>query len=152
MVRFIPSSPCICYPSAPILIDLISAGMNIVLFGSYLFITRYKRKHARVGRRIMVTAIFMFLFSTTHVSLGFQRLIEGFIVLRNQPGGPAAFFSNVSIPANVAKVCIHTINVSNLSAKEIVRKANCSVANNRSQFWETVLSYVKCDNLGRPVD
>jgi len=86
--------------------------MNVVLFGSYLFISRYKRKQPRVGRMIMMTAIFMFLFSTTHVSLGFQRLIEGFIVLRNQPGGPAAFFSDVSIPANVAKVCIHTLNVS----------------------------------------
>ena len=86
--------------------------MNIVLFCSYLFISRYKRKQRRMGRVIMTTAIFMFLFSTTHVSLGFQRLIEGFIILRNQPGGPAAFFSNVSIPANVAKVCIHTVNVS----------------------------------------
>ncbi|KIM76045.1 hypothetical protein PILCRDRAFT_826699 [Piloderma croceum F 1598] len=85
-------------------------GMNIVLFCSYLFISRYRRKQRRMGRAIMTTAIFMFLFSTTHVSLGFQRLIEGFIILRNQPGGPAAFFSDVSIPANVAKVCIHTIN------------------------------------------
>lgn len=54
----------------------------------------------------------MFAFSTAHVSLGFQRLIEGFITLRNQPGGPAAFFSDVSIPANVVKVGIHTVNVS----------------------------------------
>lgn len=38
----------------------------------------------------------------------------GFIVLRDAPGGPAAFFSNVSIPANVAKVGIHTVNVSHL--------------------------------------
>jgi len=84
-------------------------GMNVVLFGSYLFISCHIRKRS-VGKTIMTTAIFMFLFSTTHVSLGFQRLIEGFIVLRNQPGGPGAFFSDVSIPANVAKVCIHTIN------------------------------------------
>ncbi len=54
----------------------------------------------------------MFAFSTAHVSLGFQRLIQGFITLRNEPGGPAAFFSDVSIPANVVKVGIHTVNVS----------------------------------------
>ena len=54
----------------------------------------------------------MFAFSTAHVSLGFQRLIEGFISLRDRPGGPAAFFSDVSIPANVVKVGIHTVNVS----------------------------------------
>lgn len=73
----------------------------------------------------MATAIMMFLFSTTHVSLGFQRLIEGFIILRNQPGGPAAFFSDVSIPANVAKVCIHTINVSLIA--RLVLKINNDV-------------------------
>jgi hypothetical protein len=91
--------------------------MNVVLFGSYLFVTRYKRKQPRVNRRIVATAILMFMFSTIHVSLGFQRLIDGFIILRNEPGGPAAFFSNVSIPANVAKVCIHTMNVSHASVK-----------------------------------
>ncbi|GBE85106.1 predicted protein [Sparassis crispa] len=34
----------------------------------------------------------------------------GFIVLPDQPGGPSAFFSDVSIPANVAKVGLHTVN------------------------------------------
>jgi hypothetical protein len=105
--------------------------MNIVLFFSYLFISRYKRKQRRMGRAIMTTAIFMFLFSTTHVSLGFQRLIEGFIILRNQPGGPAAFFSDVSIPANVAKVCIHTINVSRPIIRPIfIVRTNCAVKKN----------------------
>ena len=36
-----------------------------------------------------------------HVSLGYQRLIEAFIILRSRPGGPAAFFSDVSVPAGV---------------------------------------------------
>jgi hypothetical protein len=102
-------------------------GMNIVLFGSYLFVSRYKRKQPKLNRRIMATAICMFLFSTTHVSLGFQRLIEGFVVLRNQPGGPAAFFSDVSIPANVAKICIHTINASHLFCTILSYEADCTV-------------------------
>lgn len=81
----------------------------MLLFFSYLFIARYKKK-VPTHRFILFTAIAMFLFSTVHCSLGFYRLIEGFIYLRDQPGGPAAFFSDVSIPANVAKVIIHTIN------------------------------------------
>ena len=32
------------------------------------------------------------------------------IDFRDEPGGPAAFFSDVSQPPNVAKVIIHTIN------------------------------------------
>ena len=86
-------------------------GMNMVLFGSYLFIARYKRRQAKVNKVIFCTAVMMFLFSTTHVSLGFYRLMEGFIVLRDTIA-PSAYFSDVSIPTNVAKVCIHTVNVS----------------------------------------
>ncbi|PBK86866.1 hypothetical protein ARMGADRAFT_1055170 [Armillaria gallica] len=85
-------------------------GINIFLFCSYLWIVKYRQKPRVVNRVVLVTAVAMFCFSTVHVSLGFSRLVEGFIYLRDQPGGPGAFFSNVSIPANVAKVCIHTVN------------------------------------------
>jgi hypothetical protein len=84
-------------------------GINFLLFFSYLFIARYKAR-TRVNKLILPVAVLMFCFSTIHVSLGFTRLIEGFIYLRDEPGGPAAFFSNVSIPANVAKVIIHSVN------------------------------------------
>ena len=70
-----------------------------------------RRRTPKINKLLVLIATTMFCFSTAHVSLGFQRLIEGFIVLRNQPGGPAAFFSDVSIPANVVKVGIHTVNV-----------------------------------------
>src|SRR5580704_14611435 len=84
--------------------------MNFVLFLSCLYAVRYKRKRP-LNKFTLCMAIIMFLFSTVHISLGFKRLIFGFIYLRNEPGGPAAFFSDVSIPANVAKVCVHAINV-----------------------------------------
>ncbi|KAF9263974.1 hypothetical protein L218DRAFT_999130 [Marasmius fiardii PR-910] len=85
-------------------------GINLSLFFSYLFIARSTRKTRTIQPVIFGVAVMMFIFSTIHVSMGFQRLIEGFIVLRDQPGGPAAFFSDVSVPANVAKVTIHTVN------------------------------------------
>lgn len=82
---------------------------------------------------MLAVVIFQWMLSTVHVSLGFtvhirsfrltslqhssslvliQRLIYGFIYNRDQPGGPAAYFSDISIPGNVAKVFIHTLNVS----------------------------------------
>ncbi|KAF5355569.1 hypothetical protein D9758_006347 [Tetrapyrgos nigripes] len=84
-------------------------GVNLSLFCYYLFITKSKRRDRPVRKLLFSIATLMFLFSTIHVSLGFARLIEGFIVRRDRPGGPAAFFSDVSIPANVAKVwrCYH---------------------------------------------
>lgn len=85
-------------------------GINTFLFFSYLWIARYRQKPGAVNMVVLCTAVAMFCFSTVHVSLGFYRLVEGFIYRRDLPGGPGAFFSDVSIPANVAKVCIHTIN------------------------------------------
>jgi len=81
-----------------------------VLFWSCLWILTVRRRTPHINKKLVAVAVIMFCFSTTHVSLGFYRLIEGFIVLASEPGGPGAFFSNVSIPANVAKVGIHTVN------------------------------------------
>ncbi|RDX52709.1 hypothetical protein OH76DRAFT_1399966 [Lentinus brumalis] len=85
-------------------------GFNACVFGSYIYITRIRRIRRRVTPIIFWVAVLMFCFSTVHVSLGFARLVWGFIDHRDDPGGPAAFFSDVSQPPNVAKVIIHTIN------------------------------------------
>ncbi|KIP08922.1 hypothetical protein PHLGIDRAFT_103546 [Phlebiopsis gigantea 11061_1 CR5-6] len=85
-------------------------GMNFVLYGACLTMLTIRRRTPKVNKLLVAIATVMFAFSTAHVSLGFQRLIEGFIVLRDKPGGPGAFFSDVSIPANVVKVGIHTVN------------------------------------------
>ena len=90
--------------------------MNFVLFWSCLATLTVRRRTPKINKFLVTIALTMFAFSTAHVSLGFQRLIEGFIVLRDQPGGPGAFFSDVSIPANVVKVGIHTVNVSRTGA------------------------------------
>lgn len=86
---------------------------------------------------MLAVVILQWMLSTVHVSLGFtvrirlhllhhhhcttsshfvplQRLVFGFIYNRDEPGGPAAYFSNISIPSNVAKVFIHTLNVSSI--------------------------------------
>lgn len=52
----------------------------------------------------------MFCCSTVHVSIGLYRLIGAFINHREDPGGVDANLLNVSLPANVAKVLIHTVN------------------------------------------
>ena len=96
-------------------------GINLCLFLSYLYITRFRRVPRQISRLIFWVACLMFAFSTVHVSLGFARLIWGFIDYRDKPGGPAAFFSDVSQPPNVAKIIVHTIN-SILGDSIVVRK------------------------------
>jgi len=95
---------------AAIWLETLFYGMNVVLFFTCIFILTIRRRTQKVNKLLVGIAITMFCFSTCHVFLGFYRLIMGFIVLRDQPGGPAAFFSDVSIPANVAKVGLHTVN------------------------------------------
>ncbi|KAL1660367.1 hypothetical protein EV715DRAFT_245309 [Schizophyllum commune] len=84
-------------------------GINICLFFSYVYILRFRRTR-KISSVVFWVAVLMFLFSSVHVSLGFARLIWGFIDRRNDPGGPAGYFSDVSHPPNVAKVTIHTVN------------------------------------------
>ncbi|TRM69213.1 hypothetical protein BD626DRAFT_8135 [Schizophyllum amplum] len=84
-------------------------GINICLFCSYVYVLQFWRTR-KVSPIIFWVAVLMFCFSTIHVSLGFTRLIWGFIDFRDQPGGPGAFFSDVSQPPNVAKVTIHSVN------------------------------------------
>lgn len=85
------------------------AGINVCLFSSYVYILRFRHTR-KVTPIIFWVAVLMFCFSTVHVALGFCRLIWGFIDLRDMPGGPGAYFSDVSTPPNVAKVTIHSVN------------------------------------------
>lgn len=96
------------------LLFVTGTGMNFVLFWTCLTSLTIRRRTPKINKLLVFIALLMFGFSTAHVSLGFQRLIEGFIHLRDEPGGPGAFFSDVSIPANVVKVGIHTVNVRSL--------------------------------------
>ncbi len=91
------------------LVPVYYVGINICLFSSYVYILRFRHTR-KITPIIFWVAVLMFCFATIHVSLGFCRLIWGFIDLRDMPGGPGAYFSDVSTPPNVAKVTIHSVN------------------------------------------
>ncbi|KAI0779718.1 hypothetical protein C8Q74DRAFT_710801 [Fomes fomentarius] len=106
MVAFIPLDKA--YLTA-IWLETLFYGINICLFSSYVYILRFRHTR-KITPIIFWVAVLMFCFATIHVSLGFCRLIWGFIDLRDMPGGPGAYFSDVSTPPNVAKVTIHSVN------------------------------------------
>ncbi|KAF9642559.1 hypothetical protein BDM02DRAFT_2050570 [Thelephora ganbajun] len=83
-------------------------GINFTLCWICGYVLIKKKK--KIPWIMLAVVIFQWMLSTVHVSLGFTRLIYGFIYYRNGDGGPAAYFSNISIPGNVAKVFIHTLN------------------------------------------
>ncbi|KAM5530002.1 hypothetical protein V8D89_016330, partial [Ganoderma adspersum] len=105
-VAFIPLDKA--YLTA-IWLETLFYGINLCLFCSYVYVLRFRHTR-KITPIVFWVAVLMFMFSTVHVSLGFYRLIRGFIDLRDQPGGPGAYFSDVSTPPNVAKVTIHSVN------------------------------------------
>lgn len=76
--------------------------------GSYLPVDAFHRPC--ITRIYRACALPLLLHESSILST--QRLIYGFVYDRDQPGGPAAYFSDISLPGNVAKVFIHTLNVS----------------------------------------
>ncbi|CAL1712979.1 unnamed protein product [Somion occarium] len=70
-------------------LETVFYGMNFVLFWVCIFVLTYKRRTPKINKFLVSVAVAM---------------------RRDWEGGPAAFFSDVSIPANVVKVGIHTVN------------------------------------------
>lgn len=68
------------------------------------------KKKAKTPWIMLAVVTLQWLISTVHVSLGFTRLVYAFIYYRDEPGGPEGYLTNISIPSNVAKVFIHTLN------------------------------------------
>ena len=66
------------------------AGMNFVLYWNCLTMLTIRRRTPDVNKVLVGISTIMFAFSTAHVSLGYQRLIGGFIILREQPGANPA--------------------------------------------------------------
>jgi hypothetical protein len=87
-----------------------TSGINLKFFFTYVFILIFKRRTPNLNKLILFTAIAMIILSTIHVSLGFYRLVEGFVYKRNALGGPGAYFANVRLPNNIAKIVVHTVN------------------------------------------
>ena len=86
-------------------------GTNLVLCCCCMIMLTVRRRTPQINRLLVAITLIMFALSTAHVSLGLRRLIEGFIVDRDNPGGPAAYFEDISLPENLAKISIHVVNV-----------------------------------------
>jgi len=59
-------------------------------------------RRSRVGaiggtrRSMLLVTLFMFTIATMHIGVNFARIIKAFILFRDEPGGPAAFFNRLS--------------------------------------------------------
>ncbi|KAK7028272.1 hypothetical protein R3P38DRAFT_2935085 [Favolaschia claudopus] len=90
-------------PFPPDEAKLVSIFVQSVLYGVYarLFFETVsvivRRPSSRPFRRSSIAICFLlFIIATTHVSVNFTRIIKAFIIHRDEPGGPAAFFNELS--------------------------------------------------------
>jgi len=85
-------------------------GINFVLFWICLFVLTRNRTKTDINKFLVVASIFQILLSSTDAFLGLERLITGFILLRDKQGSPAAYFEDVPDRFNVARVLIIATN------------------------------------------
>ncbi|TBU32555.1 hypothetical protein BD311DRAFT_654485 [Dichomitus squalens] len=83
---------------------LVSIFVQTLLYGAYIvvfiltvWVLLSKRQHQSPTRDPMLwITIVMFLMATLHIGINYTRIIKAFIIHRNAPGGPAAFFNQLS--------------------------------------------------------
>ncbi|KAA1477735.1 hypothetical protein DENSPDRAFT_844933 [Dentipellis sp. KUC8613] len=68
------------------------------------------KAHSKGGRAhgtLLLTLLLMLILATSHVALSFAEAFLGFIVMRDFPGGPSAYFTNMPNSVLVAKTALY---------------------------------------------
>lgn len=82
-------------------------GFSVLMFLGTIWIIIYKRRTRDVNRPAVAVATLLFLLSTVHMVVGIIRIEDGLVKQRDTfPGGPAAFFADISEETLVVKNAI----------------------------------------------
>ncbi|TFY69124.1 hypothetical protein EVG20_g3295 [Dentipellis fragilis] len=69
-------------------------GFSVFMYGVTMWVPFYRRS---INRPMVVVATMLFIFSTLHLGIDIERIVEGLVYNRNFiPGGPPAWFANPS--------------------------------------------------------
>lgn len=86
-------------------LECILYGFLVLMFIGTIWASTYKHD---VNRPIICVAILLFILSTAHIIVDIIRLEDGLVKYRNTfPGGPAAFFQDISQPTFFTKNIIY---------------------------------------------
>ncbi|KAH7925233.1 hypothetical protein BV22DRAFT_1011622 [Leucogyrophana mollusca] len=85
-------------------------GFSLLMFLGTLWALFDRRSSNRVNRKMLTVACLLLLFSTAHIIIDIIRAVDGLVKFRDSfPGGPLAFFSDVSQWSFVYKNAIYTL-------------------------------------------
>ncbi|KAI0336216.1 hypothetical protein GY45DRAFT_590373 [Cubamyces sp. BRFM 1775] len=93
-------------PFPPDEAKLVSIFIQTLLYGAYVvvfilttWVLLHRRRHRTknaVQDPMMWISLVMFCMATLHIGVNYTRIIKAFITFRDAPGGPAAFFNQLS--------------------------------------------------------
>ncbi|KAL1753074.1 hypothetical protein FB107DRAFT_218547 [Schizophyllum commune] len=84
-------------------------GLSLFMGAATVWVLKRGRKWRDVNRSMLVISFFLFAFSTAHLCIDMKRIYEGLVKYRDTfPGGPIAFFADVSQETFVSKNGIYT--------------------------------------------
>ncbi|OSD05842.1 hypothetical protein PYCCODRAFT_1361691, partial [Trametes coccinea BRFM310] len=84
---------------------LVSIFIQTLLYGAYtvvfiltMWVLLYKRSAVKppVADPMLWVSLTMFVMATMHIGINYARIVKAFITFRDAPGGPAAFFNQLS--------------------------------------------------------
>ncbi|KAG1850909.1 hypothetical protein F4604DRAFT_1592709 [Suillus subluteus] len=81
-------------------------GFSVLMFMGTMWVIYYK---PNANRPIAFAAILLLILSTTHLIIDIIRLEDGFVKHHDIPGGPVAFFQDISQPTFVTKNLIYAL-------------------------------------------
>ncbi|KAK7692891.1 hypothetical protein QCA50_004526 [Cerrena zonata] len=85
-----------------IFVQTLLYGIFSVLFVISIWVLRRKMSGgAGMGATMFGVAVTMWVLATMHLGVNFARIFNAFITYRNEPGGPAAYFYDLSSFTNV---------------------------------------------------
>ncbi|KIJ62335.1 hypothetical protein HYDPIDRAFT_30590 [Hydnomerulius pinastri MD-312] len=85
-------------------------GFSLVLFGWTFWVLVRRRAAVSINYKILVVACLLLIFSTAHFAIDMQRVIDGLVTERGSfPGGPVAYFSQISMPSFVTKSVLYML-------------------------------------------
>ncbi|KAF8974273.1 hypothetical protein BDZ97DRAFT_1911473 [Flammula alnicola] len=80
-----------------IFIQTLLYGAYTVLFSITCWILIEKRPRGQpINRTMLGISLIMFVLATMHIGVNFTRIIKAFIIFQDAPGGPGAFFNELS--------------------------------------------------------
>ncbi|KAG2130168.1 uncharacterized protein EDB93DRAFT_1264221 [Suillus bovinus] len=85
-------------------------GFSLLMFMGSIWSLTYKQHVRYINRPIIIVAILLLLLSTVHIVVNIIRVEDGLVKYRNTyPGGPVAFFADISQETYVIKDVIYVL-------------------------------------------